>query len=212
MTIHLGGTAPDFTQKSTEGTIRFHEWIGEHWVMLFSHPKDFTPVCTTELGMVAKLRPEFDKRHCKVLGISVDDVESHKRWIEDIKRIQHVEINYPILSDVDGKVSALYDLIHPEADGALTIRAVFIIDPAKKIRLFMMYPASTGRNFQEILRTIDSLQLSDHYSVSTPVDWRDGDDVVIPPGSNDPELLKQRFPKGWKEVLPYLRTVPPPNK
>jgi thioredoxin-dependent peroxiredoxin len=212
MTIHLGSTAPDFTQKSTEGTIHFHEWIDDQWVMLFSHPKDFTPVCTTELGMVAKLKPEFDKRRCKVLGISVDDVESHKRWVEDIERIQHVEINYPILSDVDGKVSALYDLIHLEADGALTVRAVFIIDPGKKIRLFIMYPASTGRNFQEILRTIDSLQLSDHYSVSTPVDWQDGDDVVVPPGLTDPELLKQRFPKGWKEVLPYLRTAPPPNK
>ena len=212
MTIHLGSTAPDFTQDSTEGTIHFHEWIDDQWVMLFSHPKDFTPVCTTELGMVAKLKPEFDKRRCKVLGISVDDVESHKRWIEDIERIQHVEINYPILSDVDGKVSASYDLIHPETDRVLTVRAVFIIDPGKKIRLFIMYPASTGRNFQEVLRTIDSLQLSDHYSVSTPVDWRDGDDVVVPPGLTDPELLKQRFPKGWKEVLPYLRTAPPPNK
>ncbi len=212
MALHIGSVAPDFTQESTEGTIHFHDWIGNHWAVLFSHPKDFTPVCTTELGMVSKLKAEFDKRNCKVIGVSVDDVNSHRGWIKDIEETQNTRMNFPILGDADRKVSKLYDMIHPEANDTLTVRSVFIIDPNKKIRAIITYPASTGRNFQEILRAIDSLQLTDKYQVATPVDWKDGDDVIIVPALKDPAELKQKFPKGYKELRPYLRMTPQPNK
>jgi alkyl hydroperoxide reductase subunit AhpC len=212
MALHIGSLAPDFTQESTDGTIRFHDWIGNHWAVLFSHPKDFTPVCTTELGMVSKLKAEFDKRNCKVIGVSVDDVNSHRGWIKDIEETQSTRMNFPILGDADRKVSKLYDMIHPEANDTLTVRSVFIIDPNKKIRAIITYPASTGRNFQEILRAIDSLQLTDKYQVATPVDWKDGDDVIIVPALKDPAELKQKFPKGYKELRPYLRVTPQPNK
>ena len=212
MALHLGSVVPDFTQDSTEGSIRFHEWIGNHWAILFSHPKDFTPVCTTELGVVSKLKPEFDKRNVKVIALSVDDVDSHKRWIKDIEETQHAKINYPILGDPDRKVSHLYDMIHPEANDTLTVRSVFIIDPQKKLRLSITYPASTGRNFQELLRVIDSLQLTDHHSVATPADWKAGEDCVIVPSITDPNVMKEKFPKGWKELKPYLRMTPQPNK
>ncbi|HKD66784.1 MAG TPA: peroxiredoxin [Candidatus Binataceae bacterium] len=212
MALHLGSVVPDFTQDSTEGPIRFHEWIGNHWAILFSHPKDFTPVCTTELGVVSKLKPEFDKRNVKVIALSVDDVDSHKRWIKDIEETQQAKINYPILGDPDRKVSSLYDMIHPEANDTLTVRSVFIIDPNKKLRLSITYPASTGRNFQELLRVIDSLQLTDYHSVATPADWKTGEDCVIVPSLTDPKVMKEKFPKGWKELKPYLRMTPQPNK
>lgn len=212
MTVRLGSIAPDFTQDSTEGTIRFHEWIGDKWAILFSHPKDFTPVCTTELGMVARLKSEFDKRNAKVIAISVDDVDSHKRWIADIEETQNVKMNFPILGDEDRKVSTLYDMIHPEANDTLTVRSVFIIDPNKKVRLIITYPASTGRNFDELLRVIDSLQLTDHHQVATPANWKDGDDCVIVPSLQDPEELKKKFPKGYNALRPYLRMTPQPNK
>ncbi|MGH7935002.1 MAG: peroxiredoxin [Candidatus Binataceae bacterium] len=212
MAIHLGSVAPDFTQESTEGTIKFHDWIGNHWAILYSHPKDFTPVCTTELGMVAKLKSDFDKRDCKAIAVSVDDVESHKRWIADIEETQKVKMNFPILGDADRKVSKLYDMIHPEANDTLTVRSVFIIDNNKKVRLTITYPASTGRNFQELLRVIDSLQLTDKYSVATPVDWKQGEDVVIAPSIQDPNVLKEKFPKGFRELRPYLRMTPQPGK
>src|SRR6202453_4925677 len=212
MALHLGSVVSDFTQESTEGPIHFHEWIGNHWAVLFSHPKDFTPVCTTELGMAAKLKGEFDKRNTKVIALSVDDVKSHKGWIGDIEETQHTKMNFPILGDADRKVSKLYDMIHPEANDTLTVRSVFIIDPDKKIRLTLTYPASTGRNFEEILRVIDSLQLTDKYSVATPANWKKGEDVIIVPSLQDPEVLKQKFPKGDKVVKPYLRTTPQPNK
>jgi alkyl hydroperoxide reductase subunit AhpC len=212
MTLHLGSIAPDFTQESTEGTIKFHEWIGNKWAVLFSHPKDFTPVCTTELGRVSKLKAEFEKRNCKVVALSVDDVESHKKWIGDIEETQSTKMNFPILGDADRKVSKLYDMIHPEANDTLTVRSVFVIDANKKIRLMLTYPASTGRNFDELLRTIDSLQLTDNHSVATPADWKDGQDCVIVPSLQDPEVLKQKFPKGFKVIKPYLRMTPQPNK
>ena len=212
MTLHLGSIAPDFTQDSTEGPIKFHEWIGDKWAVLFSHPKDFTPVCTTELGRVAKLKGEFEKRNAKVVALSVDDVESHKKWIGDIEETQHTKMNFPILGDADRKVSKLYDMIHPEANDTLTVRSVFVIDPKKKIRLMLTYPASTGRNFDELLRAIDSLQLTDSHSVATPADWKDGQDCVIVPSLQDPEVLKQKFPKGYTVVRPYLRMTPQPNK
>lgn len=212
MALHIGSIAPDFTQESTEGTIHFHEWIGNHWCILFSHPKDFTPVCTTELGMTAKLKGEFDKRNVKALGVSVDDVASHKKWVGDIEQTQGCTMNFPILGDSDKKVANLYDMIHPEWNDTLTVRSVFVIDPNKKIRLIITYPASTGRNFQEILRAIDSLQLTDKYTVATPVDWKKGDDVIIAPSVTDPNELKQKFPKGFKEIRPYLRTTPDPGK
>jgi thioredoxin-dependent peroxiredoxin len=213
MALHIGSVAPDFTQESTEGTIHFHEWIGNHWAVLFSHPKDFTPVCTTELGQVAKLKSEFEKRDCKVIALSVDDVNSHKGWTKDIEETQHTKMNFPILGDADRKVSKLYDMIHPEANDTLTVRSVFIIDPNKKLRLMITYPASTGRNFDEILRVIDSLQLTDNYSVATPVDWKRGDDCVIVPSLTDPAVLKEKFPKGYRELRPYLRMTPqPPQK
>ncbi len=212
MAIHIGSVAPDFTQESTEGTIRFHQWLGNHWGVLFSHPKDFTPVCTTELGAVAKLKPEFDKRDCKVIGISVDDVESHRKWTRDIEETQGVRMNFPILGDDARVVSKLYDMIHSEWDDTLTVRSVFVIDPNKKVRLTITYPASTGRNFQELLRVIDSLQLTDRHSVATPADWKHGDDVIIVPSLTDPVELEKKFPKGWKEIRPYLRTTPQPGR
>ncbi len=212
MTIHLGSIAPDFTQESTEGTIKFHEWLGNKWGILFSHPKDFTPVCTTELGYVSKIKPEFDKRNVKVIAVSVDPVDSHKKWIGDIEETQGVKMSYPILGDADRKVAKLYDMIHPEANDTLTVRSVFVIDPNKKVRLMITYPASTGRDFNEILRVVDSLQLTDSHSVATPANWKQGDDCVIAPSIQDPKVLKEKFPKGWKELRPYLRMTPQPNK
>ena len=212
MTLRLGDKVPDFTQDSSEGQISFYDWAGDSWVVLFSHPADFTPVCTTELGTVARLKPEFDKRGVKVIALSVDDAESHKGWVGDINETQKTTVNYPILADVDKKVSDLYDMIHPNSLNNLTIRSVFIIDSEKKLRLTFTYPASTGRNFNEILRVIDSLQLTDNYQVATPVDWKDGDDCVIVPSLKDPEVLKEKFPKGYTEVKPYLRMTPQPNK
>jgi thioredoxin-dependent peroxiredoxin len=212
MTLRLGDTVPNFTQASTHGDINFYEWAGDSWVILFSHPKDFTPVCTTELGIVAKLKPEFDKRNVKALALSVDDVDSHKGWVGDIEETQNTTLNYPILADPDRKVSDLYDMIHPNANNTLTVRSVFIIDPNKKLRLTLTYPASTGRNFDELLRVIDSLQLTDHHSVATPANWTDGDDCVIVPSITDPAELAQKFPKGYTAVKPYLRLTPQPNK
>jgi alkyl hydroperoxide reductase subunit AhpC len=212
MSVHIGAIAPDFTQESTQGPIHFHDWIGKEWVILFSHPKDFTPVCTTELGAVSKLKPEFEKRNIKAIGVSVDPLDSHKRWIADIEDTQGVKMNFPILADADKKVAKLYDMIHPEWNDTLTVRSVFIIDPNKKVRLVITYPASTGRNFQEILRVVDSLQLTDSHSVATPADWKQGNDVIIAPSLQDPEELKKKFPKGWKELRPYLRVTPQPDK
>ena len=210
MTIRLGDIAPDFTQQSTEGDISFHEYLGDSWGILFSHPADFTPVCTTDLGMVAKLKPEFDKRNTKVLGLSVDPLDSHKEWLDDIKQTQGTAINFPLIADSDRKVSELYDMVQGEAATA-TVRSVFIIDPAKKVRLTLTYPPSTGRSFEEILRVLDSLQLTDSHKVATPVDWKDGDDVVILPAISD-EDADAMFPKGYKAVRPYLRITPQPNK
>ncbi|MGK3989471.1 peroxiredoxin [Sorangium sp. So ce136] len=212
MSLQLGSIAPDFEQESTHGTIRFHEWAGNSWVILFSHPKDFTPVCTTELGAVANLKAEFDKRGVKPIALSVDDVESHKRWTVDIEETQRTKLNYPILADVDRKVANLYGMIHPQANDTLTVRSVFIIDPKKKVRATITYPASTGRNFDELLRIIDSLQLTDSHSVATPANWKEGDDVVIVPSLQDPEVLAQKFPKGYNAVRPYLRLTPQPNR
>jgi thioredoxin-dependent peroxiredoxin len=212
MALHIGSIAPDFTQESTEGRINFHQWMGDKWAVLFSHPKDFTPVCTTELGMVARLKPEFEKRGIKPIGVSVDDVTSHKKWIGDIEETQNVKMNFPLLGDADKKVSKLYDMIHPEWNDTLTVRSVFVIDGNKKIRLMITYPASTGRNFQEILRAIDSLQLTDNYQVATPADWKKGDDCIIVPALQDPKVLKEKFPRGYKELRPYLRITPYPGK
>ena len=212
MALRIGDIAPDFTQQSTAGTINFHEWIGDGWAVLYSHPKDFTPVCTTELGYTAKLKGEFDRRHVKAIAVSVDDVDSHNRWIGDINETQGTTVNFPILGDADRKVANLYDMIHPNANETLTVRSVFIIDPKKKIRATITYPASTGRNFDEILRVIDSLQLTDNYSVATPVNWKDGDDVIIVPSLTDPDQLKAKFPKGYRAVKPYLRITPQPNR
>ncbi len=212
MALHIGSIAPDFTQESTEGKIEFHKWIGNQWAILFSHPKDFTPVCTTELGRVAKLKGEFEKRNCKIVAVSVDDVESHKKWIKDIEETQGAKMNFPILGDADRKVSTLYDMIHPEANDTLTVRTVFVIDPNKKVRLTITYPASTGRNFTEILRVLDSIQLTDKHAVATPVDWKKGEDCIIVPSLTDPKVLNEKFPKGWKEVRPYLRIVQDPSK
>lgn len=213
MALRLGDTVPNFTQDSSEGTIDFYDWAGDSWVVLFSHPADYTPVCTTELGQVAKIKPEFDKRNVKVIALSVDDAESHKGWISDINETQGCSVNYPILADGDKKVSELYDMIHPNsATGpALTVRSVFIIDNNKKLRLTFTYPASTGRNFDELLRVIDSLQLTDNYSVATPANWQDGGDCVVVP-SIPTEQAREKFPKGLTEVKPYLRMTPQPNK
>lgn len=211
MTLRLGDTAPDFEQESTEGKIHFHEWLGDSWGVLFSHPADFTPVCTTELGLTAKLKDEFAKRNVKAIALSVDPVDSHISWIEDINETQNTRVNFPILADADRKVSTLYDMIHPNANATLTVRSLFIIDPGKKIRLIITYPASTGRNFDEVLRVIDSLQLTEHHKVATPGNWKSGEDVVIVPSLQDPEEIKQRFPKGYKAVKPYLRLTPDPR-
>lgn len=212
MSLRLGDTAPDFTQESNEGKIHFYEWAGKSWVVLFSHPADFTPVCTTELGYTAKLKAEFEKRGVKPIAVSVDTVESHKGWIPDINETQSTKVNFPILADSDRLVAGLYDMIHPNALANLTVRSVFIIDPEKKVRATITYPASTGRNFDEILRVIDSLQLTDNYKVATPVNWKNGDDVIIVPALKDEAELKQRFPNGYKVVKPYLRITPQPNK
>ena len=211
-TLRLGDTAPDFEQDSSIGRIRFHEFLGDGWGVLFSHPADFTPVCTTELGYTAKLADEFAKRNVKVAALSVDGVDSHKGWIDDINDTQKTQVNFPIIADADRKVSELYDMIHPNASATVTVRSVFVIDPAKKVRLTITYPASTGRNFDEILRVIDSLQLTDNYSVATPVNWKDGEDVIIVPSLKDEAVLKEKFPKGYTVVRPYLRVTPQPNK
>lgn len=211
MALQLGDTVPNFTQKSTEGEINFYDWAGDSWVILFSHPADYTPVCTTELGAVAKLKSEFEQRGAKVIALSVDGVDSHQGWIGDINETQGTAVNYPIIADDDKTVSDLYGMIHPNANAKVTVRSVFIIDSNKKLRLTITYPPSTGRNFGEILRVLDSLQLTDHYSVATPVDWKDGDDVVIAP-TIPTEEARQRFPKGVNEIKPYLRMTPQPNR
>lgn len=211
MSLRLGDEAPDFVQDSSEGKIHFHEWLGASWGILFSHPADFTPVCTTELGLTAKLKDEFDKRGVKAIALSVDPVDSHQRWIGDINETQHTIVNFPIIADADRKVSELYDLIHPNASTTATVRSLFIIDPNKKIRLIITYPASTGRNFDEILRVIDSLQLTEHHKVATPGNWKSGDDVVIVPALQDAEEINRRFPKGYTVIKPYLRLTPDPR-
>lgn len=211
-TLRLGDTAPDFEQDSSIGRVRFYDYLGDSWGVLFSHPADFTPVCTTELGYTAKLADEFAKRNVKVLALSVDGVDSHKGWIDDINDTQKTQVNFPIVADADRKVSELYDMIHPNASATVTVRSVFVIDPSKKVRLTITYPASTGRNFDEILRVIDSLQLTDNYSVATPVNWKDGEDVIIVPSLKDEAVLKEKFPKGYTVVRPYLRITPQPNK
>ncbi|NUO52437.1 MAG: peroxiredoxin [Polyangiaceae bacterium] len=212
MTLHIGSIAPDFQQDSTEGRISYHEWLGSSWGVLFSHPKDFTPVCTTELGAAARLKPQFDKRNVKIAALSVDGLDSHKKWVGDIEETQDVKLNYPIFADADRTISTKYDMIHPEANDTLTVRSVFVIDPKRKIRAIITYPASTGRNFDEILRLVDSLQLTDSHSVATPVNWKDGDEVVIVPSLQDPAELEKRFPKGYRAVRPYLRLTPQPNR
>ena len=209
--LRLGDTAPNFSAMTTEGEIMFHEWLEDKWGVLFSHPADFTPVCTTELGMVAKLKDEFDKRNVKVIGLSVDPLGSHGDWIKDINETQNTTVNFPMIADDDKFVASLYDMIHPNADDKLTVRSVFVIGPDKKIKLTLTYPASTGRNFNEILRAIDSLQLTSNYSVATPVNWNDGDDCIIVNSINDEDAAK-KFPKGFKKIKPYLRVTPQPNK
>ncbi|GJL79338.1 MAG: peroxidase [Nitrospinaceae bacterium] len=210
MAIRLGDTAPDFTAETSEGKIEFHKWLGDSWGVLFSHPKDYTPVCTTELGRVANLKGEFDKRNVKVLALSVDPVDSHKGWIKDINETQQCTVNYPIIADPDRKIATMYDMIHPNALDNLTVRTVFVIGPDKKVKLSLTYPASTGRNFDEILRTIDSLQLTANYQVATPVDWKHGEDCVVVPAIKT-EDIPAKFPKGHKVIKPYLRTTPQPD-
>jgi alkyl hydroperoxide reductase subunit AhpC len=211
MAIRLGDEAPDFTAETTEGTVNFHDYLGDGWGILFSHPKDFTPVCTTELGAFSARRGEFDKRNTKLIAVSVDDVESHQRWKSDINETQGAELNFPIIGDADRKVADLYDMIHPNANDTLTVRSVFIVDPNKKVKLTLTYPASTGRNVDEIVRVLDSLQLSAKFPVSTPVDWKDGEDVIIAPAVSDDDA-KEKFPKGFRKVKDYLRYTPQPNK
>ena len=211
MSLQLGQIAPDFEQDSTEGRLRFHEWLGDSWGILFSHPKDYTPVCTTELAEVARLKPEWDKRRVKPIGLSVDPASSHKGWEKDIEETQGQALNFPMLADADRKVSDLYGMVHPAADPLVTVRSVFVIDPARKIRLILIYPPPTGRNFQEILRAIDSLQLTDRHKVATPVNWKQGEPVIIVPSLSD-EDAKQRFPQGWKTLKPYLRIVELPKE
>ncbi|MCP3711008.1 peroxiredoxin [Paraburkholderia sp. CNPSo 3274] len=218
MTIRLGEDAPDFTAETTEGTIHFHEWIGDHWAILFSHPKDFTPVCTTELGYMAKLKPEFDKRNTKIIGLSIDPVTDHAKWAKDIEETQGSAVNYPMIGDPDLHVAKLYDMIHPNASGAsprtaadnATIRAVFLIGPDKKVKAMFVYPMSSGRNFDEVLRLLDSLQLTAKHTVATPVNWKPGDDVIIPTSVSD-DAAKQKYPQGFKTLKPYLRTVEQPK-
>jgi thioredoxin-dependent peroxiredoxin len=209
MTIQLGQTAPDFEQDSTIGPIRFHDWLGNSWGILFSHPKDYTPVCTTELAEAARLKPEWDKRNVKVIGLSVDPADRHKGWEADIEETQGHAVNFPMLADADRRVSDLYGMVHPEADPSVTVRSVFVIDANKKVRLTMTYPPSTGRNFAEILRVVDSLQLTDAHKVATPVNWTDGQKVIIVPSLSD-EDAKARFPNGWTTLKPYLRVVDQP--
>jgi thioredoxin-dependent peroxiredoxin len=211
MGIRLGDEAPNFTAQTTLGEINFHEWLGDSWGVLFSHPKDFTPVCTTELGTAAKLKPEFDKRDVKVIGLSVDPVDSHLEWEKDIEETQGEAVNFPMIADPDHKVSDLYDMIHPNASDTMTVRSVFVIGPDKKIKLTLTYPASTGRNFDELLRVIDSLQLTADYKVATPANWKDGDDCIIVPAVTDEEA-REKFPAGFKTIKPYLRTTPQPNR
>ncbi|MDQ0139832.1 peroxiredoxin [Cupriavidus necator] len=218
MAIRLGEQAPDFTAETTEGQINFHEWIGDGWAILFSHPKDFTPVCTTELGYMARLKPEFDKRNTKIIGLSIDPVGDHQRWVKDIEETQNCTINYPMIGDADLKVAKLYDMIHPEASGGgprtavdnATIRSVFIIGPDKKVKAMLVYPMSAGRNFDEVLRLLDSLQLNAKHAVATPVNWKPGEDVIIPTSVSDEEASK-KYPQGFKTLKPYLRTVAQPK-
>ena len=212
MTLLLGDVVPDFTQDSTHGPIRFHDWIGDEWCVFFSHPADFTPICTTELGRVAHLAPAFEKRGCKVIALSVDPLRDHNDWIADIEDIQSCRVGFPIIADHDKSVSDLYGMIHPNADPKATVRSVFIIDHDKKLRASFTYPPSTGRNFDEILRLIDSLQLTDSHKVATPSDWTDGEDVIIVPSLTDPAELKRRFPKGWTDIRPYYRVTPQPDR
>jgi alkyl hydroperoxide reductase subunit AhpC len=211
MAIRLGDTAPNFKVQTTDGELDFHEWMGTDWAVLFSHPKDYTPVCTTELGKVAKLKPEFVKRGVKVIGLSVDGLEDHKGWSKDIEDTQGVRLNFPLIADSDRVVSKLYDMIHPKANDTLTVRSVFVVDSDKKVRLTLTYPASTGRNFDELLRTIDSLKLTSRHQVATPVNWVQGQDVIIVPGVTNEEA-KKKYPAGWREEKPYLRYVPDPTK
>lgn len=211
MAIRLGDTAPDFTAQTTDGELNFHDWIGDNWAVLFSHPKDYTPVCTTELGMAARLKPEFEKRGVKIIGLSVDPLDSHEGWANDIEETQGAKVNFPMIADSDRKVSDLYDMIHPNANDTLTVRSVFVIDPDKKVRLTLTYPASAGRNFDEILRVIDSLQLTSKYSVATPVNWKDGDKCIVAPSLSDEEA-REKFPAGFETIKPYLRLTPQPNK
>jgi len=211
MAIRLGDTAPNFTAETTMGQVNFHDWLGDGWGVLFSHPKDFTPVCTTELGEAARLKPEFDKRNVKIIGLSVDPTDSHQKWADDIAETQGTALNFPVIADADRKVSDLYDMIHPNASDTFTVRSVYVVGPDKKVKLMFTYPASTGRNFDEILRVIDSLQLTANYSVATPVNWKDGDDCIIVPSLSD-EDAKAKFPAGWKTIKPYLRVTPQPNK
>jgi thioredoxin-dependent peroxiredoxin len=210
MALQLGDIAPDFEAETTEGPIRFHEWAGDSWVVLFSHPKNFTPVCTTELGYTAKLKPEFERRDVKAIGLSVDPLEAHGRWSDDIEETQGARPNFPLIADADRKVSDLYGMIHPNASDTLTVRSVFVIGPDKKVKLTLTYPASTGRNFDEVLRVIDSLQLTAKHQVATPVNWKQGEDVIIVPAVSD-EDARKRFPDGFKIIKPYLRTVPQPR-
>ena len=210
MAVRLGDTAPDFTAETTDGTINFHEWLGDSWGIIFSHPKDFTPVCTTELGAFSAAKPEFDKRNTKLIAISVDSVESHKSWANDIEETQGTALAFPIIGDPDRKVADLYDMMHPNANDTLTVRSVFIIGPDKKVKLTLTYPASTGRNVNEILRVLDSLQLTADYQVATPANWQEGEDVIIVPAVSD-EDAKTKFPKGFTALKPYLRTTPQPN-
>ncbi|MBK7408139.1 MAG: peroxiredoxin [Saprospirales bacterium] len=211
MVLRLGDTAPNFKAQTTHGDIDFYEWLGDSWALLFSHPADFTPVCTTELGRTAALKGEFEKRNVKAIALSIDPLDSHNEWIKDIEETQHVSMNFPIIADADRKVAELYDMIHPNQTEKSTVRSVFVIDPSKKVRLTLTYPPSTGRNFLEILRVIDSLQLTSHHGVATPVDWEQGEDVVILPSISDADA-KERFPKGFTTVKPYLRMTPQPDK
>ncbi|SIO72567.1 1-Cys peroxiredoxin [Burkholderia sp. GAS332] len=212
MSLHLGDIAPDFEQHSSIGRIRFHDWLGDSWGVLFSHPADFTPVCTTELGLTAKLASQFGTRNVKTIALSVDSVQSHREWIRDINETQSANIDFPIVADADRKVSQLYDMIHPSASETFTVRSLFVIDPKKKVRLMITYPASTGRNFDEVLRVIDSLQLTDNYQVATPANWKHGDDVMIVPSLIDEEAIRQKFPKGYRALRPYLRMTPQPDR
>jgi len=211
MALQIGDAAPDFEAQTTEGKIRFYDWVGDSWAVLFSHPKDFTPVCTTELGYVAKIKPEFDKRNVKVIGLSVDPLDNHEKWLQDIEETQGTALNFPLIGDTDKTVADLYDMIHPAASDTTTVRSVFVIGPDKKVKLTLTYPASTGRNFDEILRVIDSLQLTAYHKVATPANWKDGEDVIIIPAVSDDDA-KELFPKGFDTIRPYLRVTPQPNK